>query len=119
MSHKLNLRGALEQVRISHAARVLPVVRDIQGSGRLTLDELAAALNAQGIPTADGHNWSPARLRELFAEVRRNGRGEVGFEYVVLGAVIVAIISGIWSASVPTIIAALSSALTAIGGVLP
>ena len=97
---------------------MLPVVRDIQGSGRLTLPELAAALNGQGVLTADGQNWSPAQLRELFAEVRRNGRGEVAFEYVVLGAVIVVVVVSIWSASVPTIIAAISSALTAVGAAI-
>ena len=111
---KLNIRGAL-RVQVAHA-KVL--VRDIQGSGRLTLDELAAALNAQGIPTADGHNWSPAQLRELFAEVRRNGRGEVAFEYVLLAFAIVAIISLVWFNSIPGLIAAISSALTAVGAAI-
>jgi DNA invertase Pin-like site-specific DNA recombinase len=47
-------------------ARVLaPVVAEIQASGASTLREIAAGLNARGIPTAQGGSWSPMQVKRV------------------------------------------------------
>src|SRR3954463_168091 len=45
------------------AANVLPVIRQIQGTGATTLAELAEALNARGIAAAQGGRWHPMSVR--------------------------------------------------------
>jgi DNA invertase Pin-like site-specific DNA recombinase len=40
-----------------HAARVLPVIREIEATGATTLRAIADALNARGIATARGGRW--------------------------------------------------------------
>lgn len=47
------------------ATNVLPVVRQIQGTGVRTLAEIAAALNARGVQTARGGAWHPMTVRNL------------------------------------------------------
>lgn len=47
------------------AANVLPIVRQMQLSGVTTLADLAAGLNARGIPTARGGSWHPMTVRNL------------------------------------------------------
>jgi DNA invertase Pin-like site-specific DNA recombinase len=44
------------------AARVLPVIRDIQKSGATSLRAIAAALAARGLPTARGGEWTPVQV---------------------------------------------------------
>lgn len=41
-----------------HAGRVLPVIREIEGTGATTLRAIADALNARGIATARGGRWA-------------------------------------------------------------
>ncbi len=48
-----------------HAANVLPVVRDIERAGVTTLQGIADALNARGIPTARGRRWYPSTVKNL------------------------------------------------------
>jgi DNA invertase Pin-like site-specific DNA recombinase len=43
------------------AARVLPMIRDVQQSGVTRLRGIAAALAARGVPTARGGQWTPCR----------------------------------------------------------
>jgi hypothetical protein len=47
------------------AANVLLLVRQMQASGITTLDELATALNARGIPTARDGTWHAMTVRNL------------------------------------------------------
>lgn len=72
LGNKTNLaeasrRGAAANQAASDAfaANVLPIVRQMQISGITTLSELAAALNARGIPTARGGVWHAMTVRNL------------------------------------------------------
>ena len=49
------------------AANVLPVVRQIQASGAITLRAIAEALNARGIRTARGGAWYSSTVGNLLA----------------------------------------------------
>jgi DNA invertase Pin-like site-specific DNA recombinase len=48
-----------------HARNVLPVIRVAQAAGTRTLAEIAAALNARGVPTARGGTWAPTTVKRL------------------------------------------------------
>ena len=39
------------------AANVLPIIREAQKAGAMSLREIAAALNARGVATARGGKW--------------------------------------------------------------
>jgi len=59
----LRVRKALAD---AHAARVLPVILDIQKNGQVeSLVAIAAALTARGVPTARGGQWSGERIRRV------------------------------------------------------
>ena len=47
------------------AKQVLPVVRDVQQSGAQSLRAIARALEARGVPTARGGQWTPVQVRAL------------------------------------------------------
>jgi DNA invertase Pin-like site-specific DNA recombinase len=47
------------------ASNVLPIVREIQASGLMTLREIAAALNARGVRSARGGQWHSTAVRNL------------------------------------------------------
>jgi DNA invertase Pin-like site-specific DNA recombinase len=49
------------------AANVLPIIREIEGSGAKSLRTIAAALNARGISTARGGRWEAATVRNVRA----------------------------------------------------
>jgi len=51
------------------ANNVLPVVREIQRAGVTTLQGVAGALNARGIPTARDGTWHASTVRNLLARV--------------------------------------------------
>ncbi len=53
-----------------YSANVLPVIREIQGSGVKSLRGVARTLAARGIPTARGGAWSPV---QVIAILRRAG----------------------------------------------
>jgi DNA invertase Pin-like site-specific DNA recombinase len=59
---KVNSQGA-----DAFAANVLPIVRQIQGSGVKSLAALAKALNARGVRTARGGAWFASTVRNLLA----------------------------------------------------
>ena len=53
-------KGALEAVTTEadrFAANVLPIIREAQKAGAVTLRDIAAALNARGVATARGGQW--------------------------------------------------------------
>src|SRR3954452_1858562 len=59
---------AARQVKADQfAANVLPVIRQIQGTGATTLAELADALNARGIAAAQGGRWHAMSVRNVLA----------------------------------------------------
>jgi len=58
--------AATQAAAEAFAANVLPVLRQMQASGVTTLAELAAGLNARGIPTARGGVWHAMTVRNLF-----------------------------------------------------
>jgi DNA invertase Pin-like site-specific DNA recombinase len=49
------------------AANVLPIIRQIQGTGATTLRAIADALNARGIATPRGGQWYAASVRAVLA----------------------------------------------------
>lgn len=51
------------------AADLLPVIAEIRAAGATTLQAVADALNAKGIPTARGGTWSPVQVRRVEARV--------------------------------------------------
>lgn len=48
-----------------HAARVLPVIREIEAAGAKTLRAIADALNARGIATARGGRWAAQTVANI------------------------------------------------------
>ncbi|WFT81006.1 MULTISPECIES: recombinase family protein [unclassified Methylobacterium] len=47
------------------AALTVPVIREVQAAGAVSLNEIAGALNARGIPTARGRSWSAVQVRRV------------------------------------------------------
>ena len=45
------------------AANVLPVIREVRGTGA-SLRQIAATLNSRGIPTARGGTWAATQVRD-------------------------------------------------------
>ena len=61
-------KNAVEAVKAQadrFAANVLPIIREAQKAGATTLREIAAALNARGIPTARGGQWHATSVKNL------------------------------------------------------
>ena len=50
-----------------HAGNVLPIIREIQRAGTKTLDKIAEALNARGVPTARGGRWYAMTVRNVLS----------------------------------------------------
>lgn len=48
-----------------HAARVLPVIHDIQKAGATSLRDIATALNGRGVRTARGGTWHAMTVKNL------------------------------------------------------
>jgi hypothetical protein len=46
---------------------VLPIIREIQGAGVVTLAGIADALNALGVRTARGGRWHSSTVRNALA----------------------------------------------------
>ena len=47
------------------AAAVLPIVQDLRAAGAVTLAQVAAGLNAMGVPTAAGKLWQPMQVSRI------------------------------------------------------
>ena len=56
------------------AANMLPIVRALQASGIGTLQGMADALNARGIPTARGARWYPTTVKNLLGRDLQGSR---------------------------------------------
>jgi len=50
---------------VGFAANVYPIIKEIQAAGIPTLDGIAAALTARGIPTSRGKDWHPTTVRNI------------------------------------------------------
>ena len=48
-----------------HAANVLPIIREAQKAGAVTLRAIAAALNARGVGTARGGAWAAMSVKNI------------------------------------------------------
>ena len=60
------------------AANVLPVIREIQAAGIVTLQGIAKALNARGVRTARGRKWYPNSVKRVLARKSRLEDMKVG-----------------------------------------
>jgi DNA invertase Pin-like site-specific DNA recombinase len=58
-------RAALRANADRFAANTLPIIKQVQASGVTTLQGIAAALAARGVPTARGGNWTPVQVSNL------------------------------------------------------
>jgi DNA invertase Pin-like site-specific DNA recombinase len=56
------------------AANTLPIVRALQASGIGTLQGMADALNARGVPTARGARWYPTTVKNLLGRDPQGSR---------------------------------------------
>ena len=52
---------------MTHAANVLPIIREIQAAGIMSPAVIADALNAQGVRTARGGLWHNSTVRNTLA----------------------------------------------------
>ena len=57
--------AAVQAQADNHAANVLPIIREAQKAGATTLREIAAALNARGVPTARGGQWHATSVKNM------------------------------------------------------
>jgi DNA invertase Pin-like site-specific DNA recombinase len=53
-----------------HAAKVLPIIREIQRAGAKSLRAIAGALNARGIATARGGRWQAQTVANALARAK-------------------------------------------------
>ncbi len=58
-------RNVASRKAVQHAVNVLPIIREIQGSGVSTYLGIAEALNARGVRTARGGRWHATTVRNL------------------------------------------------------
>ena len=54
--------AARKESAARYSTNVMPVIREIQGSGIKSLRGIARALAARGIPTARGGAWTPVQV---------------------------------------------------------
>jgi DNA invertase Pin-like site-specific DNA recombinase len=54
-----------QQGAAKYQADVLPVIQDKQRQGAMSLRQIAAALNAEGLPTARGGEWSAVQVKRI------------------------------------------------------
>lgn len=65
-------RAALAAIKAradEHAARLRPIVEDLQAEGIVTLAGIAGALNERGMQTARGGAWHASSVRNLIARI--------------------------------------------------
>jgi Recombinase len=62
-------REVARRVRQESAARfhtdILPLIRDKQSKGAVTLQQIADALNAEETPTSRGRKWTPTQVMRV------------------------------------------------------
>jgi hypothetical protein len=60
--------GAVASIKAGadqHAANVLPIIKEAQKAGAVTLRQIAEALNARGVPTARGGQWYAMSVKNI------------------------------------------------------
>ena len=58
-------RAARSAQASNRASDVRPIIADIQATGANSLREIAAGLNARGIPTARGRQWTAVQVQRV------------------------------------------------------
>ena len=61
---------AKKEMADRYSANVLPVIREIQGSGIKSLRGVARALAARGIPTSRGGAWTPVQVSAILQRAK-------------------------------------------------
>jgi hypothetical protein len=56
---------ANKTAKAEFAAKVLPVIQEIQSAGVQTLQGIADCLNRRGIPTRSAKTWYPSSVRNF------------------------------------------------------
>ena len=64
-------RAALQTRAQERAADLAEIVKELQAAGCESLRAIAAGLDARGIPTARGGNWSAVQVSRLLGRLRR------------------------------------------------
>ena len=62
----VKVRQAKAQRRAGDLADIIATARQ---EGATSLRDLAAALNAQGVPTAKGGTWAPTQVARVLAQI--------------------------------------------------
>ena len=60
-----------------HAANILPIIREAQKAGAITLRAIAAALNARSVSTARGGNWHAMSVKNML-DRQTDGQARAG-----------------------------------------
>ena len=61
------VNAARQEAADAFAARVLPIIKEIQASGVSSLRGVAGALTARGVPTAQGGTWVARSVADVLA----------------------------------------------------
>jgi DNA invertase Pin-like site-specific DNA recombinase len=70
-SARVMARAAIQARVKSRAEDLAPVVKELQASGATSLGAIAKGLNARGIPTATGCDWSATEASRLLKVIAR------------------------------------------------
>jgi transcriptional regulator with XRE-family HTH domain len=62
--------AAKKEIADRYSANILPVIREIQGSGVKSLRGVARALAARGVPTARGGAWTPVQVTAILQRAK-------------------------------------------------
>jgi len=60
------MRVARKAQAAQFAANVLPIIREIQVAGHISLNAIAGQLNARKVATANGGRWRHVQVRQIF-----------------------------------------------------
>jgi hypothetical protein len=70
--HPVAQRAGIKVIRAranERAAKLAPIVKDIQAAGVMSLRGIARALNERGISPPRGHGWQAMQVRRLLARL--------------------------------------------------
>jgi Recombinase len=76
-SDQITQRGRQKSLQVrqelarQRALALEPVISEVQSAGATTLQAIANALNARGVPTARGGSWSAAQVSRVLARIAR------------------------------------------------
>ena len=60
----------------SRVADLLPIIEELKAAGAVSLQRIAAGLNAKGIKTARGKEWTAMQVQRLIQRVDEGKRNE-------------------------------------------